>query len=226
MPLTYRLIRSKRRTVALIVQLDGELLVRAPLRLPAAQIKAFVESKQDWILMKQAEAQAARNTAPPPRQYIPGEKFAYLGNLYPLEIVVRTRPALALEDGYFRLAQNAQPHAQKTFEHWYHIQAAQVLGQQTAAWASLLKPFGCEPTKIRISSARSRWGSCSSRGTLSFTWRLVMAPLPIIEYVVVHELVHLRIHNHSQEFWQMVKKFMPDYAGRRAWLKANGHSLA
>jgi len=78
---------------------------------------------------------------------------------------------------------------------------------------------------IRISSARTRWGSCSSRGTLSFTYRLVMAPPDVVDYVVLHELVHTQIHNHSKTFWNKVAKLMPDYKPRLAWLKKNGKYL-
>jgi predicted metal-dependent hydrolase len=79
---------------------------------------------------------------------------------------------------------------------------------------------------IRISSARTRWGSCSSRGGLNFTWRLIQAPLPIIDYVVVHELAHLKVPNHSKAFWELVKNLLPDFAERRAWLKAHGRQLS
>jgi predicted metal-dependent hydrolase len=84
---------------------------------------------------------------------------------------------------------------------------------------------GFEPGKLRISSARTRWGSCSRQGTLSFTWRLVMAPEEVIDYVVVHELCHLRHLNHSKAFWGLVEGILPDYKVRRAWLKRHGERL-
>ncbi|HZU87561.1 MAG TPA: SprT family zinc-dependent metalloprotease [Anaerolineaceae bacterium] len=218
----FTLIRSRRRTVALIIQTDGKLLVRAPLRLAEARIRDFIESKLEWVKQKQAEMLAAQKAAPPPKQFVAGEKFTYLGEAYPLEIVPRARPALALENGRFRLAKSAQPRAQEAFERWYRAQAAQVLAERVQTYLPLFEAFGCKPSKIRISSARTRWGSCSSTGTLSFTWRLVLTPLPVIDYVVVHELAHLRVRNHSKDFWQLVKAILPDYAKRRAWLKANG----
>jgi hypothetical protein len=81
--------------------------------------------------------------------------------------------------------------------------------------------YGFEVKKIRISSARTRWGSYSQTGTLSLTWRLVMAPLDVIDYVVVHELCHLREMNHSKAFWEQVEAILPDYKQRRKWLKDN-----
>ena len=84
---------------------------------------------------------------------------------------------------------------------------------------------GFKVKKIRISSARTRWGSCSAKGTLSFTWRLVMAPPDVIDYVVVHELCHLKELNHSKAFWAQVEAILPDYKTRRKWLKDNGAKL-
>jgi len=82
---------------------------------------------------------------------------------------------------------------------------------------------GLEYKQVKITSARTRWGSCNSRGTLSFSWRLVMAPVPVIDYVVVHELAHTVEKNHSKKFWAKVQIIMPDYQNRIEWLDKNGH---
>ena len=117
------------------------------------------------------------------------------------------------------MAQSAQGQAAQLFEQWYRQQARTVFTERVELYA---QKYGFEYAKIRISSARTRWGSCSSKGTLSFTWRLVMAPLEIVDYVVVHELSHLREHNHSKAFWAQVAAILPDYKSRRKWLKVNG----
>jgi predicted metal-dependent hydrolase len=85
--------------------------------------------------------------------------------------------------------------------------------------------YGLRYEKIRITSAQTRWGSCSPKGTLSFTWRLVMAPLEVIDYVVIHELAHLRVKNHSKTFWAEVESMLPDYTRHVAWLRKNGKFL-
>lgn len=100
--------------------------------------------------------------------------------------------------------------------------ARELLSQRVCSFA---RAFGLTYRKIRISSARTRWGACSTSGTLSFNWRLVMAPPQVVDYVVVHELAHLRQPNHSPAFWDEVAKMMPDYAHHRAWLKKNGSRL-
>lgn len=213
--LTFDLIRSRRRTVSIIIHRTGRVVVRA---LSEQAIRAFVESKRDWIAAKQAEL--ARQQ-PALRQFAPGETFLYLGQAYPLTLTSIQRPALRLTCA-FELSQAALPRARQTFERWYRAQTAEVISQRVAQFAA---QFGLRYQSIRISAARTRWGSCSSKGALSFTWRLVMAPLEIIDYVVVHELAHLVHHNHSPAFWGQVETMLPDYRARRAWLKKYGHTL-
>lgn len=216
-----RLVRTRRRTIALIVQPDGSLTVRAPLRMADEDIQRFVESHSRWIARNQARARAA---APPPaRQYADGETFLYLGQPYPLVLVARQRPALTFDGRAFRLAESAIPRAEAAFVRWYKARALEVLSERVQARAA---QHGFTYQKIRISSARTRWGSCSSSGTLSFTYRLMMAPPQVVDYVVVHELVHTQVKNHSRVFWQQVATILPDYQTRRDWLKKNGRLLA
>jgi predicted metal-dependent hydrolase len=222
-----RLVRTRRKTIALIVQRDGTLTVRAPLRMAERHIHEFVEAHADWITKNQVKVRAA---APPPKQYTEGETFLYLGKTYPLLIVPATmlrasprqRPALTFDGASFRLAKSALPKAEEAFAHWYKAQATLVLFQRVVALAT---KYGFHYQKIRISSARTRWGSCSSKGTLSFTYRLVMAPPEVVDYVVVHELVHTKVKNHSKTFWNKVGEIMPEYKQHVAWLKKNGRFL-
>jgi len=214
------LIRSKRKTVALIIDANGRLVVRAPLRTPLAFIQEFVVSKHAWIESKRALVKKL----PPPRpvhKFQEGECFWYLGKTYPLKIVAHTRRSLTLEEAFY-LPKTTQKQSRLLFETWYKKQARQVISERVQWYA---QKFGFSYQKLRLSSARTRWGSCSNRGTLSFTWRLVMAPLEVIDYVVVHELVHLRFPNHSKAFWGEVEKIYPVYRQMRAWLKKNGNQL-
>jgi predicted metal-dependent hydrolase len=213
-----RLVRSRRRTLSLIVERDGSITVRAPLRTPETHIRAFVEGKAGWVRRKQAQLRAR---AVPAKRYVEGEIFLFLGQAYPLKIVKTQRPALTLNSA-FRLSRTALPKAEATFTSWYKAQASQVIGERTAHYVAT---HGFKVERIRISSARTRWGSCSAKGSLSFTWRLVMAPLEVIDYVVVHELVHLKIKNHSTAFWAGVAGLMPDYKKHVCWLKVNGGTL-
>jgi predicted metal-dependent hydrolase len=215
-----QIVRTKRRTIALVIERDGSLVVRAPLRTSKARIQELVNERADWIRDKQTLIKTLYSKTKS-KEYINGENFWHLGKTYPLEIVNHAKLPLVL-DGRFHLSQAALPKAQLVFKNWYRKQATQIISERVLWYASR---NGFTYSKIRITSARRRWGSCTSRGTLSFTWRLVMAPMAVIDYVVVHELVHLQEKNHSKSFWGKVKAIMPDYKQQIAWLKANGHFL-
>ena len=213
-----QIIHSRRRSIAIIIQNDGKLVVRAPLRFSISRIQEFVLSKSDWILSQQAKAASRRA---PAHAFIKGEDFLFLGKTFPLEIVDNSSKSLTL-DSCFRLRKLDQSQAGAIFVKWYQEQARQIFTSRVKFFA---QKYAFTYSKIRLSSARTRWGSCSSKGTLSFTWRLVMAPLEIIDYVVIHEMVHLEIQNHSSSFWKKVHEYMPDYKKRRTWLKAHGYQL-
>lgn len=222
-----QLIRTRRKTIALIVERDGRLVVRAPLHVTDGQIHKFAESKVDWIKAKQA--QAKKNSAVARKRYVEGEEFLYLGEPYALVFVNHgsrlryhhQKPAL-IHDSRFFLATTALPRARQLFVRWYKEQALRVISERVNLYAA---KYGYTCRQIKITSARTRWGSCSPNGNLSFTWRLVMAPLAVIDYVVVHELVHLKVKNHSKNFWGQVGAILPDYKQYIAWLKANGPFL-
>lgn len=209
-----RLFRTRRKTVAIIVDEQGQLVVRAPRRLPQAQIQQFVDQHAERI----AEQQALRR----PKRFVDGELFWYLGVQYPLAVVDRdSRPKLYLADRFY-LVKAAQSRARELFQAWYRVQAKSWLPERVDFYAGRM---GLHYRKLRITSARTRWGSCSSKGDLNFTWRLLMAPPESVDYVVVHELAHLQVQNHSPDFWALVERNMPDYRLRRAWLKDRGQQL-
>jgi len=211
-----QLIRSRRKTIALIITREGKLVVRAPLRTSQAQIDTIVAEKAAWIRTRKAEMLAHPKT--PPLEFTEGASFPYLGGLHLLRFSASAPVRLALKNGIFQLSSASAGQAGKYFLSWYKRQARIVLAEQVRIHAARL---GLNPTKLRISSARTRWGSCSSHGTLSFTWRLVLAPLGVIDYVVVHELIHLEIKNHSKMFWQRVRAAYPEAPAARRWLKEN-----
>ncbi|HCC78161.1 MAG: hypothetical protein A2X25_04850 [Chloroflexi bacterium GWB2_49_20] len=213
-----QIIHSHRKSIALIIRSDGKLVVRAPLRLSHARIQEFVSLKTNWILAQQEKAAARQILV---HAFINGETFLFLGKSTPLELVDHAREALRL-DACLRLRRSDQSQAGQVILKWYRQQARQILTSRVKLYA---QKYALSYSKVRLSSARTRWGSCSSKGTLSFTWRLVMAPVEIIDYVVIHELVHLEIKNHSSDFWKKVQEYLPDYKKRRAWLKANGYQL-
>jgi predicted metal-dependent hydrolase len=213
------IVRSKRKTLALIVKHDGSILVRAPLRTSKAAIEEFIDKNRGWIERQQAKANAHR--PPPPRQYMRGEEFPFLGTRYPLELVEGQKERLRL-NGTFKLAGSHQSEAAFVFERWYREQARQILPARVEFFAC---QYDFQYKGIRITSARTRWGSCSATGSLNFSWRLILAPLVVVDYVVVHELVHTVFLNHSKQFWQRVAMIVPDYRDHRKWLREHGQQL-
>jgi len=216
-----KIIRSNRKSIAIIIEKDGRLIVRAPKRASMRQINQLVRENISWIERTQQEARRKYRPTKP-RQYLEGEQFHYLGIQYPLIYVNRTVPKLSLKRN-FELSKTSHNQAEGIFIEWYRKQARIVFRDRADYFSSM---FGFKYKGIRITSARKRWGSCNSRGGLNFPWRLVMAPMPVIDYVVVHELVHTEIKDHSKVFWTRLKSLMPDYKDRVKWLKEYGFQLS
>ena len=215
-----QIVRSKRKTIALIVKPDGNVIVRAPMRASVAFIHEFVEKNAEWIRKKKAEAQSI--VRPEPKRFVDGEEFMFLGKAYPLQIVDGQKSALHLEENTFKLDSSAVKKATLVFERWYRKEALRILKERVEHYAG---QYGFEYNKVGITSARTRWGSCSASGSLNFSWRLIQTPPEVIDYVVVHELAHTQVHNHSKKFWKKVESVMPDYDRHRKWLRKNGHPL-
>lgn len=166
----YTLIRSKRKSVSLEINKNGELIVRAPFFMPQWSIDIFVAEKQDWIRKTQAK--------------------------------IKERPA--------------EPELTKEELEALRKQAKEFILPRVSEWA---KKMGVYPTAVRFTSAKTRWGSCSPKNSVSFSVRLMKKPPEAIEYVIVHELAHITEHNHSARFWNIVARYMPDYKKRRMLLK-------
>jgi predicted metal-dependent hydrolase len=215
-----QIIRSKRRTIALIIDREGKLIVRAPLRATQKQIRDLVGLKEEWIKSKQKLVNTTYALVKP-KKYVNGEAFLYLGNYYRLEIIPEPDHPIRLSDQFY-LSRERLPQAEQVFKSWYTAQAKRVISERVQWYAAR---YRFKVNQIRITNAQTRWGSCSPNGNLNFSWRLVMAPMQVIDYVVVHELVHLHEKNHSRRFWERVRIILPDYRKQVQWLKTYGYSL-
>jgi predicted metal-dependent hydrolase len=213
-----RIIRTNRKTVSLIVNSQGELIVRAPLHVSDSFVKELVESKAAWIARKMEEVKTRRFL--PEKQFVEGEPLLYIGRSYPLFFGDNLGINVEISDKL--VVSCGKDDVRDVLIHWYRQRALETITERCAHFS---RSTGLRPSRIKISNAGKRWGSCSSRGNLNFAWRLVMAPLEVIDYVVVHELCHLREMNHSQQFWARVSSIMPDYEPRRKWLQENGRYL-
>lgn len=209
-----KLLRSRRRTIGLEITPEAKLIVRAPGHVSQEYIESIILKKRNWILKKQIFFQQ-RKREYPDKKFIEGESFYFLGNTFRLKIIA---------EGVIRLTDRLEfPEcllisARENLIQWYKARADEKI-KERVGWYSKIMDFSC--ASIKISNSRKRLGSCSFRGRLNFSWRLIMAPLEIIDYVVVHELTHLEELNHSFRFWNKVRAVLPDYKNQEARLKNN-----
>jgi len=209
----YKLTRSKRRTVALYIR-DGGLEVRAPLKMAQCDIDRIIATKEAWIrerLAKSQEQSASR--AAFCLNY--GDTIIYRDKPYPITVQAGNRAGF--NGGCFYMPPDLTPQQIKSAcVQIYRLLAKRYLSDRTQALASRL---GSAPNAVKINSAKTRWGSCSTKKNINFSWRLIMADDAVIDYVIIHELAHLSEMNHSARFWRIVESVLPDYKERKARLK-------
>ncbi len=213
----YTVIRQRRRTIALYINPNGTLTIKAPIFTPDFFINRFVKDKQDWI-----EKHISRVKQYPQleeKQFIDGEQFMFLGKNYPLQIV--HSESIELTDKLLFPFKNKRSIKKRIIE-WYKEQALETVSKRVEKYAAIMK---ANYRSIELSNAKKRWGACSHIDELTFNWRLIMAPLESMDYVVIHELAHTIEKNHSKQFWAIVQKFCPDYKIRRRWLTVHGNAM-
>ena len=205
---------SKRKTLSVCIDVSGRVIVRAPKGYPQKKIDAFLVKKQDWIESHQRERR--ENVYLPP-EALDGYTLPYLGGGLTLRVCETGR--VREENGTLLLpCQNSE----KKLVAWLKRQALALFTMRTLYWQEIM---GVCCKGVKTSSAKRKWGSCSSKDEIRYVYRLLYAPMSAIDYVVVHELAHIRYKNHSTAFWQEVKKYLPDYASRREWLKRHASLL-
>jgi len=220
---------TKRATVALTIENDGGLVVTAPSEVPIDKLNAVVRDKAPWVIQR---SRRVRELPPPPseREFVTGETVLYLGRQLRLKVVetakkgdpriwagwyeVPVAPRLSGEDRRRevrrRLAGSLEEHAKLYLP---------------GRLAEVCRRARVEKPSIIVREQRKRWGSCDARGTVRINWRIVQAPIPLIEYVLAHELVHLVHRSHGPEFWATLGRMMPDYEERRRRLRGIGPAL-
>ena len=218
----YTLVRSARRkkTIEIRVEQDRGVVVLASMRALRVQLDAMVRQRADWIALTLAEQAEAALKAQ--CRFADGATLLYLGNEMTLmyEVVDGEYITVRAEDAAFRIGLPTIVGADKRdavvgseLTEWYKKRASVLLPQAVERWQD--KVSVRKPMRTLIRNQRRRWGSCSSDGSLRLNWRVVMAPPPIIDYLVVHELAHLDEMNHSARFWELVARHIPDHKARR-----------
>jgi len=214
---------ARRKTIAIKIQ-DGNVTVHLPKLMPLWLAKQFVMRKQQWIEDKLKNFQQR----PPKRQFIEGELQPFMGEQYPLNIIQEPqRQRLYVRLDQQKLVIMAPPNVtalqvRQALTRWYRRQAESLLSERVK---QLAEQTGLRPNQVQIKSYKARWGSCTMRGDIQLNWQLVQATQSINDYVIIHELCHLRQHNHSKAFWDLVEQFDPNFREHRRWLKQHGHLL-
>ncbi len=214
--LSYQLERRQRRTVGLKITADG-LIVHAPKRISQSVLDSLITQKADWILKKLS---ARNENKIPALQWQDGEQLLLLGNTVTLAVKhdVRSRAVNHLP-GLLELAMpdhNEAPAVARKVLQWYKKQALIDFSRRLEIFSAKL---GVTLPKLLISNARTRWGSCNSKREIRLNWRLLQAPPHLINYVICHELAHLKEMNHSAKFWAVVASIYPDYKAAEKELK-------
>ena len=223
--LVYELVRSRRRkkTITLQIKGDGRIMLFVPHRLSEDEAEGFFKDKEEWVRKKLGERAARPDPSGERGRFLPGDTFLYHGEPYPLEIAGPDgRVPLVLAYGTFLLREDRADRAREAFVNWYRSRAHEELPERVRHYASRTNLL---PTGITITSALTRYGSCSPADRLSFSWRIIMAPYSVIDYVILHELAHIKEKNHSKRFWDLMGTLLPDYGNQREWLRKNGHML-
>jgi predicted metal-dependent hydrolase len=215
----HSVIRSHRRTIALVVGSDATLTVRAPMQTPMAYIEGLVLKKSKWIRAKIHEVESRPKVLR--KRFVNGESFLYLGDLYRLRVASDASAPFSFQKEFI-LDRAHQSHARKLLLDWYKEQARRKIPDRVQWYAGR---NGLEVGRVKITEARKRWGSCGKGSTLNFSWRLILAPLPVLDYVVIHELAHTIERNHARSFWNKVAIMCPGYRSSMQWLKKNEHLL-
>ena len=229
--ISYKIRRSPRRRKTVEVTVDPRqgVVVAAPERVPTGCLDSIVRQKARWILERQRRFQQA-NPAIAPREFVSGESVWYLGRHYRLKVLANPNRAKAsLVSGWLRVPRHSTPATRDGSEvvrasviAWYHQRATTRLPERVARWCGKV---GVAMPALVVADQQKRWGSCSSRGTVRLNWRIVQAPMRLVDYVVVHELAHLLHQGHGMDYWRALGKVMPDYERRREELRRIGSRL-
>jgi predicted metal-dependent hydrolase len=221
--LTFALRRSSRRkTLGITIERNGELVLTAPVDTPLEEIERVARQKGLWVYRKLAEREFLVGPTRT-KEYVPGETFHYLGRSYRLRLVdpKNGHPPLQLQHGWFGLRRDEQERGEKHFVDWYIEHGQPWLSRRIELH---IPRIGVEPGPVRVQDLGYRWGSCGS-AALNFHWRTLQLPPRIIDYVVVHELVHVIEPRHDREFWRRVERAMPDFEARKSWLAEHGREF-
>lgn len=210
--------RQARRTISMHVLPDGTVEVKAPFLMTRWEINRFIEKNREWIEKRQMKLQ--KRPQMKKHEYVDGEQFYYLGTLHTLTI--GEYKEIAFKEGILEFPKFLSFRIQKELTAWYMKNAEMVIHERLVVNA---KQLDVSYKSVEFADTKSKWGHCTHENNLQFNWRLIMAPMIVINYVTVHELAHTVQKNHSADFWRLVRSINPSYKQQVKWLKDYGDLL-
>ena len=220
MKIDYSVKYSARKTISIIVERDRTVVVRAPLNTSEEVIEREINKRKFLLFQKINHPQ--KYTLPRDRkEFVSGESLIYFGKYYRLEVVDEKVDGVEF-DNKFLINRDKQKEARGLLKAWYIKQAEVKLIPKVKQFANQL---GVNCNKISILDLKYRWGSCTPKDNIHFNWRIIKAPVYVIDYIIVHELTHLLESNHTPDFWNIVSVQLPHYDKAKEWLRDNGNLL-
>ncbi len=226
----YEIVKKKNRNIGIRITPDGRVRVTSPSFIEDSYIHGVVYKRADWILSK-LKLIGEMDKGVLNRRYSRGDSIIYLGEEYKLKVIeeVEVEGRIRLKGEEFEVhvdpeldEEEREKSIRDGLTEWYKHEAFNKFKERTRFYSEILKLY---PINIRVKEQKSIWGSCSSKDNINFNWKLIMAPLTVLDYIVVHELCHLKHRDHSKNFWGLVEQIMPDYKKSKQWLKENGRNL-
>jgi hypothetical protein len=213
---------NRRKTVSIFIERNGSIRALAPEFATDEKIETAIKAKEYQIFKKLAKWKEL-NYGKVNRGFVNGQSFLYLGRNYRLLIVENKEVPLKISAGFFQLDKNSLFKADKVFKEFYKEKAEQKIRERLKL---IEEKFHLRPNSVKVLELRNRWASWTPKNGLNFHWKCVMAPVPVLDYIITHEMVHLKYPNHSAEFWNELDKKMPNYREFESWLKHNGVKMA
>lgn len=212
-------IRTKRKTISILISPQGKVIVRAPIDCPTSYINNIIIKRQSWILKNQTKIQqrAALN-----QDIINYKKVLYEGKVYRLALASNIKKITLYNDALYIPYKMPKEKIKANIVKWYKQNALKLAQERVTLYANIMQ---LHPQNVSINNTKSSWGLCNNRGEIKLNWRIAMLPGNLLDYVVVHELAHLCEFNHSKRFWQLVLGVFPDTKERRAELKKGDYLL-
>ncbi len=213
---------ERRKTVSIFIERDGSVRVLAPVTATDEKIETAVKAKEYQIFTKIAKWKEL-NQGKVNREFVNGQSFLYLGKNYRLSIEENQDVPLKVSGGFFRLDKKYLNKVDKVFKEFYRDKAEQKIKERLKL---IEEKFQHKPRTIKVLELQNRWASWTPKNGLNFHWKCIMAPVAVLDYIITHEVVHLKHPNHSIEFWNELDKKMPNYREYENWLKRNGVKMS